>query len=76
MSERQLSKIHMVVVLISIYCIGMISTDSYFTSNSENFESIPTTVKTYENDTVLLPCYSVGECYLRNDQCVTVVRRK
>lgn len=25
--------------------------------NSQKFKSIPTTIKTYENDTVLLPCY-------------------
>lgn len=34
---------------------------NYFTSNPENFQSVPTTIKTNENDTVLLPCYSVGE---------------
>lgn len=49
------------VALIWIYCVGVINSDNYFTSNSENFESVPTTVKTYENDTVLLPCYPVGE---------------
>ncbi|XP_055298942.1 limbic system-associated membrane protein isoform X2 [Sitodiplosis mosellana] len=56
---RELRKIHIVCVLIGIYLVGLIKTDNYFTSNSENFESVPTTVKTYENDTVLLPCYSV-----------------
>lgn len=61
LNERELRKIHFVVVLIWIYYVGVIKTDNYFTSNSENFESVPTTVKTYENDTVLLPCYSVGE---------------
>lgn len=59
--ERELRKIHIVFVLIWIYYVGLIKTDNYFTSNSENFESVPTTVKTSENDTVLLPCYSVGE---------------
>lgn len=57
----ELRKIRIVGVLIGIYCIGLIKCDNYFTSNSENFESVPTTVKTYENDTVLLPCYSVCE---------------
>lgn len=37
------------------------STENYFTTNSEQFSSVPTTVKTYENDTVLLPCYTVGK---------------
>lgn len=35
------------------------STDNYFTTNAQSFDSVPTTVKTYENETVLLPCYSV-----------------
>lgn len=59
--EHELRKIHIICVLIWIYYVGLIKTDNYFTSNSENFESVPTTIKTYENDTVLLPCYSVGE---------------
>ena len=29
-----------------------------------NFVSVPTTVKTFENDSVLLPCYSKGIHYL------------
>lgn len=52
---------YVVVVLIWIYYVVGIQTDNYFTSNSENFESVPTTVKTFENDTVLLPCSPVGE---------------
>lgn len=52
---------YMVVVLIWIYYVVGIQTDNYFTSNSQNFKSVPTTVKTYENDTVLLPCYPTGE---------------
>lgn len=59
--EREIRKIHFVVILIWIYNVPVIATDNYFTSNSENFSSVPTTVKTYENDTVLLPCYSAGE---------------
>lgn len=63
LAERQFTmhNIYVVVVLIWMYYVVGIQTDSYFTSNSENFESVPTTVKTYENDTVLLPCYPVGE---------------
>ncbi|XP_031623591.1 neuronal growth regulator 1 [Contarinia nasturtii] len=57
--ECDLRKIHIVGILIWICGIGVIKTENYFTSNSENFESVPTTIKTYENDTVLLPCYSV-----------------
>lgn len=76
---HKLREIHIISVLIWIYCIGVIKCDSYFTSNSENFESVPTTVKTYENDTVLLPCYSVGEFYSHvcsynlNENCATKV---
>lgn len=52
----------MKLLAIYICLIGWCSSaENYFTSNSENFESVPTTVKTYENDTVLLPCYSVGK---------------
>lgn len=60
-SECSLRKIHIAGILIWIYCVGLIKCENYFTSNSENFESVPTTIKTSENDTVLLPCYSVGE---------------
>lgn len=56
-------KIHIARILMWIYCVGLIKCENYFTSNSENFESVPTTIKTEENDTVLLPCYSVGEFY-------------
>lgn len=59
--ERELRKIYIASILIWIYCVGVIKCENYFTSNSENFESVPTTIKTSENDTVLLPCYSVGE---------------
>lgn len=52
---------YMVVVLVWIYHVAGIRTDNYFTSNSQNFKSVPTTVKTSENDTVLLPCDPVGE---------------
>lgn len=63
LTERQFSmhNIYVVAVLIWIYYVVGIQTDNYFTSNSENFESVPTTVKTSENDTVLLPCYPTGE---------------
>lgn len=30
----------------------------------QQFKSVPTTVKTYENETVLLPCYHNGKLYL------------
>lgn len=59
--NRELRKIHFVGILIWIYCVDSIKSHDYFTSNVESFESVPTTVKAYENDTVLLPCYSVGE---------------
>lgn len=52
---------HFVVVLIWFYNVGLIATDSYFTSNSDIFDSVPTTIKTNENDTVLLPCSPAGE---------------
>lgn len=63
LTERQLPmhNIYVVVVLIWTYYVVGIQTDNYFTSNSENFESVPTTVKTSENDTVLLPCYPTGK---------------
>lgn len=31
---------------------------------NNNFNSVPTTVKTFENDTVLLPCYHNSKYYL------------
>lgn len=58
---------YMVVALIWFYYVVEIQTDNYFTSNSENFESVPTTVKTFENDTVLLPCSPVGE-FIKREQ--------
>lgn len=58
---HKLAKIHIGGILFWICCVAQIKCDDYFTSNSKNFESVPTTVKTYENDTVLLPCYSVGK---------------
>lgn len=63
LTERQFSmhNVSVVVAMIWIYYIVGIQTDNYFTSNAENFESVPTTVKTSENDTVLLPCYPSGE---------------
>lgn len=65
-SVHGFNKIHYIVVLFSIYLIGLTkTTENYFTSNSENFESVPTTIKTYENDTVLLPCYTVGKFQLK-----------
>lgn len=62
LSECKLHKIHIVLVLIWIYVAGVINADNYFTSNSEIFNSVPTTIKTNENDTVLLPCSPTGEC--------------
>lgn len=50
-----------VIVTLSGFVALVTSTENYFTTNSEQFSSVPTTVKTYENDTVLLPCYTVGE---------------
>lgn len=34
---------------------------------NNNFQSVPTTVKTFENDTVLLPCNH--NCKYMNDLC-------
>lgn len=48
-------------LLIIMHCCGVQSTDNYFTTNAQGFRSVPTTVKTYENDTVLLPCYASGK---------------
>lgn len=50
------------IAIVCIIGLTQCSAD-YFTSNPDNFESVPTTIKTYENDTVLLPCYTVGEFY-------------
>lgn len=61
LSECKLHKIRIVLVLIWIYVTGVINADNYFTSNSEIFTSVPTTIKTIENDTVLLPCSPTGE---------------
>lgn len=63
LSECKLHKIHIVLVLIWIYVAGVINADNYFTSNSEIFNSVPTTIKTNENDTVLLPCSPTGEYF-------------
>lgn len=72
--ERELRKIHIAVILIWICNVGVIKTDNYFTSNAENFDSVPTTIKTYENDTVLLPCYPSGKWITihMGKECLTI----
>lgn len=50
------------VLFIILNSSGVHSTDNYFTTNAQGFHSVPTTVKTYENDTVLLPCYASSKC--------------
>lgn len=58
--ELQCTQIVCAIVVVVSYLMKIVaSTENYFTTNAENFSSVPTTVKTYENDTVLLPCYSV-----------------
>lgn len=53
-----------ILFIVSIQCVY--STDNYFTTNVRGFNSVPTTVKTYENETVLLPCYSSSKCFKFN----------
>lgn len=68
LTANKLQKIHIpvvvVMVLIWINNVGVIKASNSFTSNSEIFGSVPTTIKTTENDTVLLPCNPVGELLL------------
>lgn len=71
-TANKLQKIHniaavVVMVLIWIHNVGVIKASNSFTSNSEIFGSVPTTIKTTENDTVLLPCNPVGELLLLCD---------
>lgn len=61
MDYRQ-SKLQHIWILICVCSFRLtLCSPNYFTSNSESFESVPTTVKTNENDTVLLPCHSAGK---------------
>jgi len=43
--------------------------------NSQKFKSIPTTVKTYENDTVQLPC-TLNSKWLINERFLNKIRYK
>lgn len=45
-----------IFVILTLISDNVVQTDV-------NFRSNPTTVKTYENDSVLLPCYSKGSWY-------------
>lgn len=48
-------------LIINLNSYFVYSTENYFTTNAQGFSSVPTTVKTYENETVLLPCYSTSK---------------
>ncbi|KAM8712456.1 hypothetical protein ACLKA7_012900 [Drosophila subpalustris] len=53
--------IDLLIPLILLLLPRLISSELNFNNdldNNQKFKSIPTTIKTYENDTVLLPCYS------------------
>lgn len=49
--------IKIIVMLNILIAIIFISTIECEINANNNFDSVPTTVKTFENDTVLLPCY-------------------
>lgn len=51
----------MLALMINLNGHFVCSTENYFTTNAQGFSSVPTTVKTYENETVLLPCYSASK---------------
>lgn len=67
-----------VCVDIYIHCTYAFVAGTHATTN-RNFRSYPTTIKTYENDTVLLPCYveDQGMSLLTiNDPCIFLSSHK
>ncbi|XP_030387392.1 immunoglobulin superfamily member 10 [Scaptodrosophila lebanonensis] len=48
------------VLIVLLFSLSLVNSELNFNNDLENnqkFKSIPTTIKTFENDTVLLPCY-------------------
>ncbi len=48
-------------VISGVFLITLVIINKSLVKADVNFKSRPTTVKTFENDSVLLPCYSAGK---------------